>query len=101
MDHRLFAVLALICFALGGAGCASQSQIESREQILMPHQTGSAFQRRVMVQKEPTRKPKKKKKEKEEKPEKKEKESKRTSPTPTPAPPVTEEEPTAAPDRFR
>jgi len=101
MDHRLFVVLAIICFALGGAGCASQSQIESREQIMMPLQTGSAFQRRVMVQKEgPTKKPKKKK-EKEEKQDKKEKESKRTSPTPTPAPEVTEEEPPAAPDRFR
>jgi hypothetical protein len=102
MDHRLFAVLAIICFALGGAGCASQSQIESREQIMMPLQTGSAFQRRVMVQKEgPTKKPKKKKKEKDEKQDKKEKESKRTSPTPTPVPEVTEEEPPAAPDRFR
>lgn len=103
MDHRLFAVLAIICFALGGAGCASESAIESREEVLMPLQTGSVIQRRVMVEKEaPTKKSKKKKKkEKDEKDEKKEKESKRTSPTPTPAPEVTEEETPAAPDRFR
>jgi hypothetical protein len=106
MDHRLFAVLAIICFALGGAGCASQSAIESRDEIVMPLQTGSVIQRRVMVEKEGvTKKSKKKKKkekdEKKEKAEKKEKEPKRASPTPTPAPVVTEEETPAAPDRFR
>jgi hypothetical protein len=107
MDHRLFAVLAIICFALGEAGCASKSAIESRDEILMPLQTGSVIQRRVMVEKEGvTKKPKKKKKDKDDKKdkdEKKEKESKRTSPTPapTPAPEATVEETPAAPDRFR
>jgi hypothetical protein len=107
MDHRLFAVLAIICFALGGAGCASESAIANREEIMMPLQTGSVIQRRVMVEKEgATKKPKKKKKK--EKDEKKEKEAKRTSPTPTPAPEVTEPSPpkpepesTAPPDRYR
>lgn len=100
MDHRLFAVLAIICLALEGAGCASESQRESREEIIMPLQTGSAIQRRVMVEKEaPTKKSKKKK------------ESKRTNakatPTPEPEPkaepkptPQPEEE-TAQPERFR
>ena len=97
MDHRLFAVLAIICFALGGAGCASESQRERREEIVMPMQTGSTIQRRVMVEREA---PTKKKKEKKEK-----KETKRTTPKPTPTPepepsPKVEEE-TAQPDRFR
>ena len=100
MDHRLFAVLAIICFALGGAGCASESAIESRDEIVMPLQTGSVIQRRVMVEKQGVTK-KSKKKKKKEKDEKKEKESKRTSPTPTPAPEATEEETPAPPDRFR
>jgi len=98
MDHRLFSVLVIFCFALGGAGCVSESQRANREEILMPRQTGSTLQRRVMVKGEGvTKKPKKKK------------ESKRTTPKPTPkptpAPEATEEatpEPTPAPpDRFR
>ena len=52
MDHRLFAVLAIVSFALGGAGCASKSQRAPREQILMPLQTGSVLQRRVMIDSE-------------------------------------------------
>jgi hypothetical protein len=89
MDHRLFAVLAIICFALEGAGCASEPQRERREEVLMPLQTGSTLQRPVMTDSgSVTKKPEKKK------------ESKRTSPKP-PAPKVTEEESPAAPDRFR
>jgi len=98
MDHRLFAVLAIVCFALEGAGCASESQRERRDEILMPLQTGSTIQRRVIVEREaPPKKSKKKK------------ESKRTTPKPTPTPepepkpkpsPQAEEE-TAQPDRFR
>jgi hypothetical protein len=89
MDHRLFAVLAIICFALEGAGCASESQRERREEVLMPLQTGSTLQRRVIRDSGGvTQKPEKKK------------ESKRTSPKP-PAPKVTDEESPAAPDRFR
>lgn len=101
MDHRLFAVLVIVCFALGGAGCASESQRESREEVLMPRQTGSTLHRRVMVKSDrTTKKPKKKK------------ETKRTTPKPTPkpspapeapqAPEEATEEPTpAVPDRFR
>lgn len=97
MDHRLFAVLAIVCFALEGAGCASEAQRSRREEVLMPLQTGSVLQRRVMVERESESKKSKKKK----------KESKRTSPKPTPAPaptpepsPKAEEESTT-PDRFR
>jgi hypothetical protein len=106
MDHRLFAVLVIVCFALEGAGCASESQRESREQILMPMQTGSTLQRRVMIDTGGVPKKSKKKK--------KEKEPKRTTPKPTPAsepepakpervePERPEETPTPAPpDRFR
>lgn len=101
MDHRLFAVLVIVCFALGGAGCASESQRASREEIVMPRQTGSTLHRRVMVKTQGATKKSKKKKEK--------KETKRTTPKPTPkptpAPEATEEateEPTPAPpDRFR
>lgn len=101
MHHRLFAVLVIVCFALEGAGCASKSQREDREEILMPRQTGSILQRRVMVKKSDssTKKPKKKKESKEKK------ETKRATPKPTPEPEATEE-PTeeatpAPPDRFR
>lgn len=110
MHHRLFAVLVIVCFALEGAGCASESQLANREEILMPRQTGSTLQRRVMVAKDSGTK-KSKKKEKKEKKEKEEekKENKETTPKPTPkptpAPELTEEateEPTpAVPDRFR
>ena len=89
MDHRLFAVLVIVCFALEGAGCASESQISNREEILMPRQTGSILQRRVMVTRDSSAKKSKKKKE-----------SKRTAPKltpkPTPAPEVTEEPTEAA-----
>jgi len=101
MHHRLLAVLVIVCFALGGAGCASESQLANREEILMPRQTGSTLQRRVMVARDSGSKKSKKKKEK--------KETTRTTPKPTPkptpAPERTEEateEPTPAPpDRFR
>jgi hypothetical protein len=89
MDHRLFTVLAIVCFALEGAGCASESQRARREEILMPLQTGSTLQRRVMIDSEGVTKKSKKKKD-----------SKRTSPKP-PVPEVTKEESPAAPDRFR
>lgn len=97
MDHRLFAVLVIVCFALGGAGCASESQRASREEIVMPRQTGSTLHRRVMVKTQGATKKSKKKN------------TKRTTPKPTPKPaPASEameeatEEPTPAPpDRFR
>jgi hypothetical protein len=93
MDHRLFAVLAIICFALEGAGCASESQRARREEILMPLQTGSTLQRRVMIDSGGVTKKSKKKKE-----------SKRNSPkppAPAPEPSRPEDESTAPPDRFR
>lgn len=94
MDHRLFAVLAVVCLALEGAGCASESQRESREEILMPLQTGSTLRRSVIMEKKaPAKKSKKKK------------ESTRTAPkpasTPEPEPSPQAEEETAQPDRFR
>ena len=109
MDHRLFAILAIVCFAFWGAGCSSPSTVANREEILMPLQTGSVLQRRVIVEKqEPAKKEKKEKKETESK---KEKETKRTTPKPTPKPkPEVESEPkpsptpaeeTAQPERFR
>ena len=104
MDHRLFAVLVIVCFALG-AGCASEDQRARREQIRMPLQTGSFIQRPVMVERGGGTKKSKKKKESKEK--KEPKEPKRTTPKPTPAPereptpeqPVQESTPPS--DRFR
>jgi hypothetical protein len=97
MDHRLFAVLAIVSFALGGSGCASKSERAQREQILMPLQTGSTLQRRIMVEtpgetEKPAEKPVEKK-------EPKRKSPKPPAPKPSPAQP--EEESTPAPDRFR
>jgi hypothetical protein len=93
MDHRLFAVLAIVCFALEGAGCMSESQRARREEVLMPLQTGSTLRRRVMTDdRSVTKKPKKKK------------DSKRNSPkppAPAPSPQRPEDESTTPPDRFR
>jgi hypothetical protein len=97
MDHRLLAVLAVVCFALEAAGCASKSKRAHREEILMPLQTGSLLQRRVAIDSESvTEKPKKKK------------DSKRSSPKPPPAPAPEpspqrpeDESTTTPPDRFR
>ena len=106
MLHRSIAILAILCFAFGGAGCESlfgnarpksSKRKKHYEEVLMPLQTGSVLQRRVMVEKESASKKSKKKK----------KESKRTSSKPTPAPEATpepspkaeEENPT--PDRYR
>lgn len=107
MHHRLFAVLVIVCFALEGAGCASESQLANREEILMPRQTGSTLQRRVMVAKDSGAKKSKKKKEKKDKKDQKDKKetTPKPAPKPTPAPEATAEateEPTpAVPDRFR
>ena len=119
MHQRLIAILTLLCFALAGAGCESLFPTSERkpstkkkkrerkeyETVLMPMQTGSTLQRRILVEKkaddddddEP--KPKKKAKEKE-------------SPTPTPKPkpdaeaaatpaPPEEATPEPTPERFR
>jgi hypothetical protein len=94
MGHRMFAVFAVICFALEGAGCAWiwKSKGARGEEILMPLQTGSVLHRRVIIPTEPVVVPKKSKQKKE---------SKATSPKP-PAPEVTEEDETpSAPERFR
>jgi hypothetical protein len=102
MDHRLFAVLVIVGFALQGAGCASESQRARREEILMPLQTGSTIQRRVVVDTGVTKAPtKKKKKEKEKEKESKRNSPKSPSPTPEPSPPKPEDESTVQPDRFR
>ena len=109
MPHRLLAVLIVICFALEMAGCAHVPNRTDREEVLMPMQTGSRVQRRVLVPAAPeTQKPKKK--EKEEAPEKKKEKPKHPAPTPaptqdsTPKPELTpkpQEEATPAPERFR
>jgi hypothetical protein len=95
MQCRLIAILAILCFAFGGGGCASKSN-KDYEEILMPLQTGSVLQRRVLVKKEMETKPTKKKK------------KKPSSPTPKPeaepaVTPAPEEESTPAPEpeRFR
>ena len=96
MDHRLFAILAVVCLALEGAGCAWMKKKPRGEEILMPPQTGSLLQRRVMVDSgEVVTKPKKKKEPKRTSP------KPITSPKPTPAPEPTEEETPSAPERFR
>jgi hypothetical protein len=93
MLHRAIALLAVVCLALGAAGCASKSN-KDYDEVLMPLQTGSTLQRRVYVPRGPESKTKKKKKEKDRdkarKPE--------AEPSATPAP---EEESTPPPDRFR
>jgi len=88
MDKRFFALLAVVCFALADAGCASKD-VEYEE---MPLQTGSVLHRSVAVQRSTPKKTKHK--------ETKRKETKRVAPEPEPTPTPAEEESTT-PDRFR
>jgi hypothetical protein len=61
MHHRLLAILAILCFAFGGGGCASKSRKEYDE-VRMPLRTGSYLQRHLFVRHsgETKKKPKKK-----------------------------------------
>jgi hypothetical protein len=89
MHHRLIAILAIVFIALGGGGCASKSN-QNYEEVLMPLQTGSVLQRRVMVRTEKSPQKKKKKETSTSKP--------KAEPSATPAP---EEESTPPVERFR
>jgi len=91
MHHRIAGVLVLICIALGGWSCASESK-KGYDEVLMPLQTGSVLHRHVEVKatEEKKSKPKTKAKPAAPKPEE--------EPSATPAP---EEESTPPPDRFR
>jgi hypothetical protein len=67
MHLRLIASLAVVCIALGAGGCSSsETERKSSErhykEVFMPLQTGSHFQRRILVPFEPDKKPTKKKK---------------------------------------
>lgn len=108
MHPRLIAILGILCFAFGGAGCESlfkpskpKSSKKKRQKeyqlVVMPLQTGSTLQRRAFIEMEPESEPKKKSKKKESpsptpKPE--------TEPSETPPPPP-EETPAPTPERFR
>jgi len=48
MYHRFCAIFIVVCFAAATAGCASKSQ-RNREVVLLPLQTGSNINRRVVV----------------------------------------------------
>lgn len=103
MKNRLFAILIVVALAVAVAGCASEEQKESySNEILLPRQTGSNFNRRFMEETESAPKKKTKKKRRDStKPSTKPAKTERTEPeraeperpeeTPTPAPP----------DRFR
>ena len=51
MYHRFCAIFTVVCFALAAAGCASESQ-RHREEVLLPLQTGSNLNRRIVVDNE-------------------------------------------------
>jgi hypothetical protein len=90
MHHRSIAILAILCFAFGGGGCASKSN-KDYDEVMMPLQTGSLLQRRVLVPRSDTKKKPKKKRTSAPKPEAE----------PAETPPTPEEESTPPPDRFR
>ena len=90
MHHRLIAILTVLSLAFGAGGCASKSN-KDYDEVLMPLQTGSTLQRRVMVKANHDSKPKKKKRSSAPKPEAAERAE---------TPPA-EEENTPPPDRFR
>ena len=96
MPHRLIAILLVVGLAFGVGGCASNSNSDY-EEVLMPLQTGSVLQRRVLVRTDRQKKSKKKKDEK--KNDKKKAPKPDAEPSETPAP---DEETTPPPaDRFR
>jgi hypothetical protein len=92
MHHRSIAILAAVFVAFGGGGCASKSN-QQYEEVLMPLQTGSTLQRRILVRTDKSPKKKKKKEKKETSTSKP-----KAEPSATPAP---EEESTPPVDRFR
>jgi hypothetical protein len=90
MNHRLFAILIVVCLAVAEAGCASEAQRErNRREMLLPRQTGSNLDRHIIVSETSQTKKKKKRRE-----------PKRDSSKP-PAPERTEEASPTPPDRFR
>jgi hypothetical protein len=94
MHRPLIAALVILCLAFGAGGCASKSN-KDYDEILMPLQTGSVLQRRVLVKKiDREDQPKEKKKKKASAPKPKPEEE----PSATPEP---QEESTPPTDRFR
>ena len=97
MHLRLIASLAIVCIALGAGGCSifkteSTSTDRKYKEVYMPLQTGSHFQRRILVPLGPEKKSTKKKKSAAPK---REPEAEASA---TPAP---EEESTPPADKFR
>lgn len=121
MHHRLIAIFAIVCFAFSGAGCEAlyraslpkskpakkkkvQRERKQYEAVVMPLQTGSTLQRRILVEKKTA--------DDDDEPVAKKKEKKKESPTPTPTPkpavepadtppPTQEPTPEPTPERFR
>lgn len=103
MHYRLIAILVLVCFAFGAAGCElfesskpkSSKKKKRYKEVLMPVQTGSNLQRRAYIETgddlEPAKKPKKKQSPSP-KPD--------AEPSSTPSP-TEEESPAPTPERFR
>ncbi len=97
MHLRLIASSAVLCIALGAVGCSAfKTDRETNErhykEVFMPLQTGSHFQRRILVPFEPEKKTTKKKKSTA---------PKREPDVETSATPAPEEESTPPADRFR
>jgi hypothetical protein len=107
MNHRLFAILIVVCLALAGGGCASEAlRKKNEEEVLLPRQTGSLISRRMNQEPDKSHKPKKKKKpdpkHPEKKTDKKTAKTEKTEPEKAKEPkPDQPEETTAPPDRFR
>jgi hypothetical protein len=100
MNNRFFATLIVVCLALAVGGCASEAQ-KNREEVLLPRQTGSNLNRRIVVDNESSFK-EKKKQSKSKRPAKKSAKTERTEPEKAKEPkPDQPEETTAPPDRFR
>ena len=111
MHYRLIAILTVLCFALSGAGCESLFPTSERkpsrkkkkrerkefETIILPLQTGSTLQRRMLVEKKADDETEPKKKTKKKEPAKPKPDA---EPAETP-PPTQEATPEPTPERFR
>jgi hypothetical protein len=96
MYHRFCAIFIVVCFVVAAAGCASEAE-KNREEVLLPKQTGTNFDRRITVDNESSFKEMKRREAQEKSKKRVKKERTEVAPTESEQP---EETPTP-PEKFR
>ena len=96
MYHRFCAIFIVVCFIVAAAGCASERE-RNREEVLLPKQTGTNFERRITVDNESSFKEMKERESKRESKKRKKTERREVAP----AEPEQPEETPTPPEKFR